>query len=294
MKIVLDIDLLRREGKITQGEYDKLLSLSSRSTASSAFNLLIGFGVVAIAGGLIALLPEFAEVVGLGLALSSLSLRSENKRGWQLLADICLIVGALIVGGALIARTEGHYLAFLSIGVGYLGLSFLLGSGLLASLGVLALASGTGTGAAYAHASYFIWVSEPTVAIALFSLLGVAFFALSKRLPALQERSAIFAARTAVFLVNLGFWIGSLWGDSSLFLPRWVFTLSWAAVIVVGGAWAVRSNRTWLLNVCAVFGAIHLYTQYFELLGVHPLSIVLGGVSAIAGALCLWRHNQRA
>jgi hypothetical protein len=34
------------------------------------------------------------------------------------------------------------------------------------------------------------------------------------------ERLAITVARTSVFLVNLGFWIGSLWGNSLIWLAH--------------------------------------------------------------------------
>ena len=47
MKITLDIDQLLSEGAITQDEYEKLSGLAAKSTGSLAFNILIGFGVIA-------------------------------------------------------------------------------------------------------------------------------------------------------------------------------------------------------------------------------------------------------
>ena len=47
MKITLDLNRLLSEGKITQGEYDKFSELAIRSTGYLAFNILIGFGVIA-------------------------------------------------------------------------------------------------------------------------------------------------------------------------------------------------------------------------------------------------------
>lgn len=292
MKIVLDLDRLLSEGKITHLEYEKLLSLSSHSAASSAFNLLIGFGVIAIAAGIIALVPSLAEAIGSALALSSIPLRTHRKEEWRLLSTICLVVGALIAAGALVARTDGHYLTFLGIGVGFLGVSFGTGSGLLACLGTFALASAVGAGTAYSHASYFIWVERPTLAILLFTIIAVGFYHASIRLPPVQARSALFASRASVFLVNLAFWIGSLWGDRLYSLPPPLFSLTWTGAIIGAGVWAVRNHRLWLLNVSAVFGGIHFYTQYFEILGFHPLSILLGGVGAVFSALALSRVNR--
>ena len=39
-------------------------------------------------------------------------------------------------------------------------------------------------------------------------------------------------------------------------------------------AWAVKANRRWVINLVAVFGAIHFYTQWFERLGADPLSVL--------------------
>jgi len=42
----------------------------------------------------------------------------------------------------------------------------------------------------------------------------------------------------------------------------------------------------------AVFAAIHLYTQYFELLGAHPASILVAGLFALGIAFGLFRYNK--
>ena len=50
--------------------------------------------------------------------------------------------------------------------------------------------------------------------------LGAGAYLISKRLKADYERLAITAARTSIFLVNFGFWIGSLWGDRLMLWRR--------------------------------------------------------------------------
>ena len=65
--------------------------------------------------------------------------------------------------------------------------------------------------------------------------------------------------------------------------------------MLIGAAlWAMRANRRWLVNIVAVFGAIHFYTQWFERLGATPLSVLLGGLLMLAFALALWGFNHRA
>ena len=57
MKVTIDLDQLLLEGKITQAEYDRFSQFAARSTAALAFNILIGFGVIAVSGAAVALIP---------------------------------------------------------------------------------------------------------------------------------------------------------------------------------------------------------------------------------------------
>jgi iron complex transport system permease protein len=57
--------------------------------------------------------------------------------------------------------------------------------------------------------------------------------------------------------------------------------------------WAVRANRRWVVNLAAVFGAIHFYTQWFERLGATPVSVLVGGVLVLGFAAVAWKLNQR-
>lgn len=67
MKVVLDLTRLVEEGKITQGEADKLAALAAHDTGSLAINILIGLGVVAVAGGALALVPAPATALAIGV-----------------------------------------------------------------------------------------------------------------------------------------------------------------------------------------------------------------------------------
>src|SRR6476660_5592134 len=67
MKITLDISTLVEEGQLTREEADKLTALAAHDTGSLGVNILIGFGVIAIAAGAVALVPTPLTAVGLGL-----------------------------------------------------------------------------------------------------------------------------------------------------------------------------------------------------------------------------------
>ena len=65
IKIVLDITRLVEEGKLTT-EAARLQALAKRDTGSLAINVLMAFGAVAVAAGIIALEPAFTTGAALG------------------------------------------------------------------------------------------------------------------------------------------------------------------------------------------------------------------------------------
>ena len=315
MRVTLDLTKLLEEGKISQSELDRLRALAARDTGSLAFNILIGFGISAVSLGAVALVPNpiTAAVVGGGLFALGLALVLGRSAHWGLLAQICLCVGALILAGGIIALDGGSLRAMLAVTLLLAAASIAARSSLLMVGAVLAASSCLGASTGYWHATYELSITEPTLTIVVFSALGLAAYHLSKQLKSDYERLALFAARTSVFLVNFGFWIGSLWGDRLLLLravgdqlksaegllppvtlPPWLFSVGWALVLIAAGVWATRVGRRWVVNVAAVFGAIHFYTQWFDKLGPSPLSFFLGGLVLLAIALGLWMLNRRS
>ena len=315
MKVTLDLTKLLQDGKISQAEFDKLGALSAQATGSLAFNILIGFGVMAVSVGAVALVPTplTAAVVGAAVFAFGLVLTLARSEQWSLLAQICLIVGALIFAGGVIAIDSGSLRAFVLVTLVFTAASIVSRSGLLMVAAVLALASCIGASTGYWHATYELSITEPTFTIVLFSLLALGAYHLSKRLTSDYERLALMAARTSVFLVNFGFWIGSLWGDrlapirsfgdssapaaatsAPVVLPPLLFSIGWALALAGTGIWAARAGRRWVVNVVAVFAAIHFYTQWFDRLGPSPASFLLGGLLMLAFAFGLWTFNRRS
>jgi len=308
MKVVLDLSQLLEDGEITQAEADKLKRLSVKSTGSLAFNILIGFGVIAVAVGAIALVPDAmtgiilgAIVLGLGLVILH-----QSPLEWGVLGNICVILGALGLGGGIVYMSQGSIWAFLGCAVGFAIAGIVAKSGLLIALAIMALSSVLGARTGYFHASYFLGIKEPTLTIIAFSLITLAAYQVSLFVSAAYERLALMAARVSILLVNFGFWIGSLWGDSLeqvailfkrsdvVVIPRLYFVIGWALALIAFAVWAMKNDRRWVVNVCAVFGAIHFYTQFFERLGPNPLAILLGGVSALGIAVAIWQFNKKA
>jgi hypothetical protein len=274
---------------------------------------LIGFGVVAIAAGAVALLPTPLTATGCGLALfaAGCAIALNRVQQWTLLGQICLVIGALMFGGGVIAYRPNSLASMLIVTGAFWLAAIVARSNLLMVLAVLAASACLGARTGYSHALYSLAIFEPTLTVVLFSVLALIAYQASRRLPADYERLAITAARTSLLLINFGFWIGSLWGDPLMLIrsmnakdaslafmtktviPATVFSVLWAVALLGAGIWAVQVNRRWLVNLVAVFAGIHFYTQWFERLGATPLSVLLGGLVMLASAFALWMFNRR-
>ena len=299
MKVTLDLDQLLQEQQITQEEYDRLGSLAARSTGSLAFNILVGFGVIAVSGATIALvpMPMTAAVIGAVVMIGGLAISRSDLEQWAILANICILVGALMMGGGITVEAQGSLVSILLVTAIFAAASILAKSGLLAVLATLMLSASIGAKTGYFHATYFLVVEEPLITIILFCALSIGLFQLSKILPADYERIAIASSRTGVFLVNFGFWIGSLWGDrtetGAVIVSDTIFSIVWAVALIAAAIWAWQVNRRWLLNVVAVFGGIHFYTQWFETLGASPGTVLIAGLLALGFAVGLKAVNAK-
>jgi len=305
MKVTLDLDELLRNGDITQAEHDKLGRLAAATTGTLAFNLLVGFGIVAVAAAALALIPTAitAIVIGLCVLLAGMLLHRASLAQWQLLANICILVGALMAGGGLIASDDGSLASMLTVTVAFAVIAALSRSSLMAVLATLMLAGCIGSRTDYFHASYGLEIQKPIYTVVLFALLAAGLHRLSAVLPAAYLKITEAATRTSIFLVNLGFWVGSLWGDhigrgyaadpalANGYISAPMFAVLWALVLLATGIWAWRRNRRWVLNTVAVFAAIDLYTQWFENLDANAGSLLFAGMVALAAALGLSHIN---
>ena len=294
MKVTLDLAELVKRGDLTPDEAERLRGLAAKDTGALGANILIGFGIVVVSVGIAAIVPSPLTAILLGGLLFGLGMAIVLRAGntWSVLGQACLVLGALGLGGGIVAQWDSLYLAY-AVVAGLAVSAAVARSGLLAAIAILALASCVGAETDYAHARYALSIPEPTISIVVFSLLAIVLLLVSKRVPADYERVAIIASRTAVLIVNLAFLVGTLWGDERAQLSAVVFIVAWAVAIVAAGAWAVREGRRWVVNVAAVFGAIHFYTQWFERLGASPITVLLGGLLMLAFGFGMWSLNRR-
>jgi len=216
---------------------------------------------------------------------------------WNVLANICILIGALMTGGGILTEADGSLVSILSVTVIFAVAGVFARSTLLAVLATLMLSASIGARTGYFHASYFLFIQEPTATVILFSVLAIGLYQLSKKLSTEYERVAIASARTGVFLVNFGFWVGSLWGERSdtqeVIISAAVFAILWALALLATAIWSWKRNRRWVLNVVAIFAGIHFYTQWFEYLGASPGTVLIAGLLALGFAVGLRSVNTK-
>jgi iron complex transport system permease protein len=185
MKVVLDFDRLLSERSISADEYAKLKKFSAEDTGSLGFNVMVGFGAVATAGGAFALLPSPMTAILLGLILSAAGvyLRAMHTGAWGPLGWILLLVGSLGASSGIVVLTKGGTGGFLLATLLCLLGGVFARSGLLVALSVLALSETVGAARAHGHASYFLIVQQQTVTVILFAILAWGAYILSWHLP---------------------------------------------------------------------------------------------------------------
>jgi iron complex transport system permease protein len=314
MQIIrLELDSLTENGQISPEEAVRLKAFALPDQKRGLLvNLLLIFGALSVAAGTIALVPNAAT--GLVLALLALG-GAGTLRRLDVDASVKVLgAGLTLMGAAGLAGwigwefrdADASLYPTLAIAAVLAATTVWFRSAFLAGPAVLALGATLGAGTGYWHASYGIFVEEPTLTILLFSAIAAGLFALRGQIARAHEGVRTIAARTALFMVNFAFWVGSLWGDrigehwlapsawsersewreAAMEIPDTVFTLGWAAFLI---ATIVKARRGGFVSVTSiVFLAIHGYTQYFELLGANAASLVVGGIVlvglAVAGA----------
>lgn len=303
LKVTLDLDELVAAGQLTPAEAERLARLGGQTTSMLAFNILVGFGVLAVATGALALVPApgTAVVIGLVIAAAGLGIARGGLVDWALLAQLGIITGSLIAGGGALTAGDFSVTAFLVVALVYAVGAGVAGNGLLAALAVIAVSGAVGAQAGYlGEGGYALAVPESSLAILVMLALAAALGGLARGLGPAAGRLPRVGAATAVIVANFGFWVGSLWGDTidlggaePLVVPELAFTVAWALILLVAGVWAGLTGARWTLNCAAIFAAIHLYTQWFERLEATPESVLAAGILALVLALGLAALNKR-
>lgn len=296
MKITLDITKLLDEGKITKTEYDRLTQLSSKDTSSLAINILVAFGVLAVTSGVVALEPGLllGTILSLVFLVTGLLLIYYHQKQWGMIGNILLLLGSLGIAAILIQYFDGETSVFWFITLLFLITATVARSGLLVALSALTIAPLIKMGTYYGHASYFVFIEQPIITIFVYGLLSFGAYFLSTKLKAHHERLAIIFSRTSLLMVNFGFWVGSLWGDKIFdsSFTEGVLAFLWAVALIAAGIWATKKDKRFVVNTVAAFGAIHFYTQWFEVLGAEPVAILFAGIIAIVISMGLWGYNK--
>ena len=320
-KITLDLNQLLDDGKITQEEADRFILLSdSKKRAGMFANLFMILGAIAVATGVISLQPS--PIVGLILAATALGsgyyLFQIKTEEWRILSHGLIIMGCLGLAGWTAWQVQETWpntmnwlpqlvsLILFTCGAAYFKQPF------LAALVPLSIGSLIGSGTAYWHASYGIFVRETTITVLLFSVIAAGLYFYREKLADAWQGVLTAAARVAFFMVNFGFWVGSLWGDyigelwmtedgweaakawrdQAVFIHEAIFSIGWVIFLGVCIWLGTKDHKRFLANTAVTFLAIHFYTQLFETLGAEPVVLVVAGITMLGAAFGITRFDR--
>lgn len=292
MKITLDLTDLVAKGQLTPDEARRLQGLAAQDTGALGVNILMAFGAVAISLGVGAFFPSVYTAIVLGGLMFAvgfaLTLNGEGR--WNIFAQVAMVIGALAFTGGLSVFSNGSFVVNLGLSALLAVAAVVARSGLLAALSVLGLTAALVTMSTDWGSPFGASIVVTIVALAALTLV---LYLVSRRVGPAYERVALIGARTAILMINFAFLTGSLFGDSLITIPAVYFSVGWALALVAFGLWAIVANRRWVVNIVAVFGAIHFFVQWFWFLGASPVSILGGGLLLIAFGFALRAFNQR-
>jgi iron complex transport system permease protein len=322
-KITLDIDALVASGKLSLSEAEKLKTFAEPSRAvSTVVQVLYILGALGLAAGVVAVKPDpstglFLAVLALGFAAW---VQTKNNESLSVLGIAMAIAGTFGLAGWL-ALQYGEVWPAIALN-GAITLIVLAGALWFQSLFMVAfvplgVASMLGSGTAYWHASYALFVSEPFITTIVFGGLSLAAFAFAASGEGIRNKQALIAGRVSWLMMNFALWVGSLWGDnvgqniralwqgkeqlwdesadaalSLFFIPDWVIVIAWA-FISIATILVLKSNR-FAVNAAITFLAINAYTQFFERFADSAFALLTGGVTLLAFAFGLFHFDKWA
>jgi iron complex transport system permease protein len=320
--ISLDLPALVAAGSLSSDEAFRLQAMAAPSRAvSTIVQVLCILGALALAAGVVVMDPSMT--LGLLLALAALGfaawVQATGKDDLSVLGNGMAIAGTfglagwfgLQFGEAWPAVALNGLLTLIT-----LASALWFRSRFMIAFVPLGLAAMIGSGTAYWHASYALFVSESLITVLLFGALSLLLFAAAPALQAVRAGQAVIAARVSWIMMNFGFWVGSLWGDhvgdhfaemwsatgktweemeawrqTALYIPDWVFVAAWAAASIAT-IYALKNNR-FAVNAAITFLAINAYTQFFERFADSAFVLVLGGASLMLFAWGLFLFDKR-
>jgi iron complex transport system permease protein len=160
---------------------------------------------------------------------------------------------------------------------------------------VLATTPSLNVGTFYDHAMYALVVKRPATTIFVYGAVAIAA-AIISRVPHRQvTRTSLVVFGTALFMVNLAFWVGSLWGDREHNLTPQALALGWAALSGIAMIWAFIQNKRSVVILSGVFLAINMYTQWFERFLMNPRELLFActiGIVLVAVAAWYWSRRE--
>jgi hypothetical protein len=280
---------------------------------NSLVNILLTFGILAISAGILALKPALTtiSILGSSLILFGLCVERISHEKWHFLANIFIVLGALMLPAILLKLNYWYLNKYLMTALIYLFFGFLAKSAMLLFFSILMVVAALNN---FSYELNLIIIQGTSFIIVVFSLLGLISYIVSKKLQPVYERLCHFYALSAWVIANLGFWIGSVWGDKIysgrtenieqqllegsanllIFIPNYVFSIIWGISLLIILWWAITCGKSFLANLSIAFLSIHFYTQYFEYLDTHPIILILAGLIGILVGVGVWYYNEHS
>lgn len=300
-KILIDIQKLHDEGKISTEEFQRLAALAPAAEQGRGINTLVSIGMLVLIGGILALFPGAATALLLGLGALSLGWFLQQKQPaaseYLLLVHILAVLGNSLVSAAIILffLTQLTWAVFIVAIISFIN-AVIFSNALLLFTGLTFLAGFGSLSPDWELAKENVF-AQPIGHILGFSALLVLGFFIPWGKSYQNLRQAFFYG--CLFFINLAFFVGTITGDtwqffaSDFVIQDNVFSLLWTLWLALGIFLALSRKNQGLFNFLVTFASLHFYVEFFRRLDFSAESMIVAGFLGLVFAFVLARLNRQ-
>lgn len=294
MKILLDIDRLKSEGKISSEEYQRLCQFARQETSSLIFNILLIIGAIGAISAWVDMVPSAVSNLVMGILVSMLGFFwMKRSPQWSAASLILSLLGALLMSYAIL--NLGDYTQW----------SWLAVTAVLAAIGIISEQSLFIVFAVIASPSALLPISSIHTEIfsvmennvfstsLLYTSLSILLYCVWQYKSTRFKRMIAYAAGSCFVLANIAFINGAMlrYGYGAQYSDAYALILS--AFLVIACWQAIITKNRWIFNTSALFMFINIASKWTAVYGTSVHHELFLSLIALMIAFVIRYFNQQ-
>lgn len=293
MKVLLDIDRLQSEGKITPQEYQRLQQFARQEFSSLVFNILLIIGALGAISAWIDIAPFALSNLIMGGLISILGLWwMKRSPQWSAAALILSLLGALLVSYGILSLGNYTQWSWLLVTIALAGIGVATQVNLFIVFAIIASPSAL-LPIARTHTEIFSVLETNVFSTSLlYTSLSMFFYCIWRYRAQKYKQLLAYAGGTCFVMANIAFINGSMlrYGYGNYHADLYALILTGLLAMT---CWlAVNTKNKWLFNVSAFFMFINIASKWTSVYGMSVRHELFLSLIALLIAFVIRYFNQ--